>query len=391
MVPRRVNPGLAARLLRWLSIGALSAAAFALALTRVEVSGGWYGLYLLRGAGAAPLELADDLLLGEGDRVIAGVSLSPLREVARAGDAIRGGGAWLESEWDPALGRGIVRNHLPDGTELVTLLSRFHNGGDDGEDRHGVFIGGSLPDVALDVALMNESGMAYRDREGRWFHIWCNANEAIWDVGAGKEIDTWEYRYLASNVLVRDARHVVIESAHEIVVSEVPLRMTRVAQFTAGQPYVLLGVTLENVGASPVRFMFLYGDEPWVGDFGVAYGNLGWTSDGIFADEVQIEHVTHRWAGIVDTKSAKANFLAWLGRELPTRVYVSNAVGKLSPGVPLASGEIFIGTEWHWELGPGESRQLLLAVGMAERDAAGRLGIPATVFARKEPRPLAGP
>jgi hypothetical protein len=374
-----------ARVARWLSVGALAALASALALTRVQVSGAWYGLYLLHGTGAAPLELTDDLLLGEGNRVIAGVSFSRVREVAQSGDRLSGGEAWLESEWDAALGRGIVRNHFPDGTELVTLLSRYHNGGDDGEDRHGAFLGGSIPDVALDVSLQNQSGMAYRDAQGRWFHIWCNANEAIWDVADGKEIDTWAYRYVGSHVVVRDAHRMVIESEHEILVSGVPLRMTRVAQFTAGAPYVLLGVTLENVGTSPARFMFLYGDEPWVGDFGVAYGNLGWTSDGIFADEALLEHVQHRWAGIVDTKSGKANFLAWPGNELPTKVYVSNELGKLVPGVPLASGEIFIGTEWHWELAPGESRHLLLAVGMAVRDPTGRLTVPSGLFARRAP------
>jgi hypothetical protein len=380
-----VNPVFSARVARWLAVGALGVLAFALALTRVEVSGAWYGLYLLHGAGAAPLELADDLLLGEGNRVIAGVSFSRVREVTQSGDRLRGGDAWLESEWDAALGRGIVRNHLADGTELVTLLSRYHNGGDDGEDRHGVFLGGSIPDVALDVSLQNQSGMAYRDRQGRWFHIWCNANEAIWDVARGREIDTWEYRYVDSHVVVHDARRVVIESEHEVFVSGVPLRMNRVAQFTAGAPYVLLGVTLENVGASPVRFMFLYGDEPWVGDFGVSAGNLGWTSDGVFADEARIDHVSHRWAGIVDTKSGKANFLAWLGKELPTLVYVSNAVGKIVPGVPLASDEIFIGTEWHWELAPGDSRHLLLAIGMAGRDPAGRLVPAAGLVDRREP------
>ena len=364
---------------RSLGIAALSAAAVALALTRIEVSGTWYGVYLLRGSGAQPLELKDDLLLGEGNRVIAGVSFSRVREIARAGDRVQRDGAWLESEWDEAIGRGIVRNHLADGTELVTLLSRFDNGGADGVARHGVFIGGSLPDVALDVALQNESGMAYRERSGRWRHIWCNANEAVWDVAENREIDTWQYRYLGSRIVVQDAQRVVIESAHEVVVAGVTLRMDRTAQFLAGRPFVLLGVTIENVGARPVRYMFLYGDEPWVGNFGVAYGNLGWTADGIYSDEVQVNQLRHRVAGIVDTETGTANFLAWLGSELPDLVYISNDVGELHLGTPLASDHIFIGTEWHRELQPGESRHVLLAVGMGERDPDGRLHAPAGV------------
>jgi hypothetical protein len=365
-----------ARVARWIGIGALAAAATLLALTHLEISGTVYGLYLLRGAGAEPLELKDDLLLGEGNRLLGGVSFSRVREVASAGDHPRQGGAWLESEWDAALGRGIVRNHLADGTELVTLLSRYDNGNKDGGARHGVFMGGSLPDVAMDVSLQNESGMASRERSGRWRHIWCNANEAVWDVEQNREIDTWQYRFLGSRAVVQDARRVVIQSSHELEIAGVPLRMERTIQFEAGRPFVLLGVSLENVGARPVRYLFLYGDEPWVGNFGNAYYNLGWTRDGVFADETRIDPVSHRFAGIVDTETATANFMAWLGTDLPDVVYVSNDVGESHPGAPLASTHVFIGTEWHRDLKPGESRHVLLAIGMAERDAGGHLSPP---------------
>jgi hypothetical protein len=247
--------------------------------------------------------------------------------------------------------------------------------------RHGVFVGGSLPDIAIDPRSLNQSGMAYRDRSGSWRHVWCNANESMWDVAKNREIDTDQYRYLGSEVLVRDAQRLVIGSSHEVVVSGVPLRMHRVAHFAAGKPYLLLSVAIENVGTVPVRYMFLYGDEPWVGNYGSAVGNLGWTADGIFADESSIDPIRHRWAGIVDTETGVANFLAWLGSEFPTMVYVSNDVGELVPGRPLASEHIFIGTEWHHELAPGEVEHLLLAIGMAERDPAGHLRPPADVFA----------
>ena len=380
---RRV-PIFATRAARWFGILALGATAFALALTEIDVSGGWKGLYLLHGTGGAPLELADDVYLGEGPRVIGSVPFDGLRRLVHLQDENLHHGPWLELDWDDALARGLVRNHLGDGTELVTMLSRWDNGGGDGGARHGVFIGGSVPDVAVYTARQNESGMAFRERSGTWRHVWCNANEAIWDVAAAREIDTWQYRYLGSQVLVRDAERVVIESTHEADVGGVPLRMSRVAQFAAGKPYLLLGISLENIGTAPVRYMFLYGDEPWVGNFGNADGNLGWTSDGVFADEAAIDPVSHRWAGIVDTGSGTANFLAWIGREFPTKVYVSNDIGELVPGRPLASDHIFIGTEWHQELMPGEVRHVLFAIGMAERDAVGNLRPPRSLFARKD-------
>jgi hypothetical protein len=351
-------------------------------LTHFEISGGWKGIYLIRGIGPAPFVLKDDAFLGEGQRVVASASFALVRSISDAGDVDRPPGSWLESEWDEVDGRGIVENHFADGTQIQTALSRWDNGGGDGGVRHGVFVGGSLPDIAVAPASLNQSGMAYRDPSGIWRHVWCNANEAIWDVANNLEIDTDKYRYLGSDILARDTQRLVIESNHEVTVAGVPLRMRRVAQFTAGQPYMLLSVSLENVGKVPVRYMFLYGDEPWVGNYGSAAGNLGWTADGVFADESKIDPVRHRWAGIVDTETGTANFLAWLGTEFPTMVYVSNDVGTLAPGKPLSSNSIFLGTEWHRELGPGEIQHMLFAIGKAERDAAGHLRPPADVFAR---------
>jgi hypothetical protein len=369
---------------RWLGAGALGAAALVLVLTHIEITGGWKGIYLLRGVDQ-PFVLRDDIFLGEATRALASVSFSAVRSVADIKEADRPAGAWLESEWDEAAGRGIVRNHLADGSEMQTALSRWDNGGEDGGVRHGVFVGGSLPDIALDLTSLSQSGMAYRERSGIWRHVWCNANEAIWDVAQNREIDTYQYRYLGSAVLVRDSQRLVIESSHEVIVSGVPLRMRRVAQFAAGKPYLLLGVSIENLGTVPVRYMFLYGDEPWVGKYGSAAGNLGWTGDGIFAEEAPIDPVRHRWAGIVDTETGTANFLAWLGADFPSVVYVSNDVGTLVPGKPLASEHIFIGTEWNREIGPGEVQHVLLAIGMAERDAGGHLRPTPDIFARHLP------
>jgi hypothetical protein len=59
--------------------------------------------------------------------------------------------------------------------------------------------------------------------------------------------------------------------------------MNRVARFVAGRPYFLLGVTPENVGSVPARYTFLYGDEPWVGNFGEAFNSGLHVPDGVFA------------------------------------------------------------------------------------------------------------
>lgn len=355
-------------------------AAFAAALTRTDFSGTWYGMYLLAQPQHAGLSLQDDLLFGQGDRLLAGVSLAGARALVHAGDRLSAAGPYLDAEWDDALGRGLVRNHLGDGTELHTFLARFENGGADGNARHGVFVGGSVPDVAADVAMSNESGMAFRDGSGRWRHVWCNANEAIWDDAAQQTIETWRYEYLGSRVLGHDSTRFVVSSAHRVLVSGVPLRMERTATFRAGERFLTLEVAFTNEGDRDAAFSWLYGDEPWVGNFGSSYGNLGWTEEGVFADEAMLDARRVRTAGIVDTNSGTAAFLAWPPAAPPDMLYVSNRMGLLVPGVPLASGEIFIGTEWREVLRPGERRVMRLAIGMGVRDATGRLRAPDGVF-----------
>lgn len=384
-----MNQRPAARLVRWSGLAGLALLAFALTRLHFDISGAWYGLYLIRQAElSSELEVTDDLLLGEGERVIAAISFSRIRSIANADKRQRHVGTYLEAEWDKGLGRGLVRNHLPDGTELVTLLSRFDNGPGDGGTRRGVFVGGSLPDVANEIGRQNQSGMAFRDRAGLWRHVWCNANEAMLDLVENRVLVTSGYTFLGSRVLVNDPNRFVVESSHRVTIGGVPLRMQRVAYFTAGKPYFELGITLENVGAGPARYSLMYGDEPWVGQFGSSAGSLGWTDGLVFSDESAIDPHRHRAAGIVDTRTGTANFLAWLDENRPDFVYVSNEMGVLNPSVPLASNQIFIGTQWQERvIAPGEVHRIRLAIGMAGRDAvSGQLQVPDGVFAGEEAR-----
>src|SRR6266568_2682083 len=137
------------------------------AATSVEISGHWYGLFLLRGKRDAPLTLMDDLLLGDGSRRLAGVSLGPVRRLLQIGagsDVL----PRLEVEWSDANGEGTIRNQFADGTELITNFSRYVD--DDGNDPKVLFVGGALPEIA-GARDQNESGMNYHDARG-WKHVW---------------------------------------------------------------------------------------------------------------------------------------------------------------------------------------------------------------------------
>lgn len=366
--------GWRARVLLGAGLVALAASGLLLATTRIEIEGRWRGLFLLKARDGRMLELQDDLYLGDGSRMVVGASFSRLRRWLGAGPAAPSPGeAALELDWDERAGRGLVRNRLGDGRELVTLLGRFED--DQGLHPRGLFVGGAVPDIASDPGNQNESGMALA-QGGRWFHVWCNSNEALVDMDgpAYRTIFPGSFRYLGSRVLVHDRQRVVLESNHEVTLQRGRLRMDRFAYFTAGEPFFKLGIRLTALGPEPVTYAYLYGDEPWVGHFGTAAGNYGWLDGELVPYEGRFDPKANRWAGIVDLKTGLANYLEWLGDDLPDDAYFANQAGHaedVRKHVPLASNEVFIGLQWlRRRLAPGEGRGMRLVIGLAEADPA---------------------
>lgn len=351
----------------------LAAIALLAAALDVRVSGHWHGIFLLLAKEGPRLELKDDLFLGDGQRLVTGVSFSRLRRALSGAAVPSPGEPSLEVEWDEHAGSGVVRNHLGDGTEIVTLFARYEDSA--GKTTHGLFVGGALPDVAADAALANQSGMAYRDARG-WHHIWCNVNEGLYDVAEERLSYPSEWRLLGTRVLIRDRERVVIESSHELAVAGGVLRVDRFAYFRAGRPWFKLGIRILNAAETPIDYVYGYGDEPWVGEFGSAAGNVGWLQGEIVRVEGAVDVARHRWAGVLDEDSGLANFVSWVGGERPDVVYFANQPGlrQHPTAVPLASNEVFVGLEWRTRLLPGESRSMLLALGLAAVDAA--TGIP---------------
>lgn len=364
--------GWKSRVLLGAGLAALAAAGLLLATTRVEVEGRWRGLFLLRARDGRMLELQDDLYLGDGSRLVAGISFSSLRRwLGATAPAPAPGQAGLELDWDERAGRGLVRNRLADGREIVTMFGRYED--DAGGHPRGLFVGGAVPDVASDPAHQDQSGMALRVDQ-QWVHVWCNVNEALvdMDVPSYQTLYPSVFRFLGSRVLVHDSQRVVLESNHEVTLLKGRLRMDRFAYFTAGQPFFKLGIRLTALGPSKLTYAYLYGDEPWVGHFGSASGNMGWIEGDVIPIEGNVDLHENRWGGIVDLKSGFANYIEWLGDDLPDDVYFANQAGKhadASQQVALASNEIFIGLQWVGRrLAPGEGRTMRLVIGLADRD-----------------------
>jgi hypothetical protein len=374
-------------LLALLLVLLVSAGGF-LVVTRISIEGTWHGLFLLRSRDGRRLELKDDLFLGDGSRILAGGSFAGVKRWLRLdGPSLSDDTPHLTLEWNEREGRGFVHNVLGPGEALLTSFGRYEDS--DGKHPQGLFVGGSLPDVAANASGQDESGMSYNDGKS-WYHIWCNVNEGMQDDAAARMTFPGDWRFLGSRVLLNDPTRVVLASRHELSFTGGRLLMERFAHFTAGEPFFRLGVRVTALGPGPVEFSYVYGDEPWVGHFGSSDGNVGWVAEGLLYYEGPIDPLIHRWAGILDELTGFAAYIEWVGEEIPSLAYVSNkpASFALPPlQIPLHSNEVFIGLEWtHRRLQPGESRSFYLIIGMAEADPRTKRPLRPAAAAKAWPR-----
>lgn len=366
---------------KYLWLVALAAAALAVWLissTLFVFRGHLQGVFLLSGRDGYRWVLKDDLFLGDGSRVLWSCSFGPLRRLFGDGERLPRGERRLNVVWDAEDGAGWVRNAFGDGTELHTYFSRFEDSA--GAVTHGLFVGGGSASVVVKDhnAALNDTGMAYYDGQ-RWLHLWCSVNEGIRDARhLDVRLPPSSWRFLDSQVLIRSPQRAVLSSRHQVTLDGEPLLIERFAYFRAGESYFKLGIRLTNTGQRPLSYIYLYGDEPWVGAYGSSAANLGWAKGRILPFETTIDPQQESYAGLVDSAYGVANFIEWLGPNKPSLVYISNVGGRYAPVndvVPLVSDERFIGLKWGPRtLVPGQSDLIFLVIGMAPLDP--RSGVP---------------
>jgi hypothetical protein len=350
--------------------------------THVDIKGHFDGLFLLKGTDRALFELKDDLYLGDGSRLICGVDFhNPHSFYYKLFVHHKPGEAYLFYEWDPKDGSGFVRNYLPNGNQLLTCFSRFQD--DDHQYAHGLFVGGGLPANVRDddPVKMTATGMAYNDGR-RWYHLWCSVNEGVASARTWQTLGPSRWRFLGSKVLNGSDNTLVLTSSHLVEIDGVPLRIERYAYFTAGQSYFLLSYTVKNVGQKEVGYFYLYGDEPWLGDYGSSAGNVGWAKDRLIHYETLLDVGKYSYAGFFDYGNDAiaeghhftrvADFIEWRSNHVPF-VYFSNYPGEFDKSgktrPPLSSNTRFMGLEWGpLVLKPGEEDSYALAIGMAGND-----------------------
>jgi hypothetical protein len=343
-----------------------------------------HGFFVLEGDKGYWLELTDDIYPETANRLLWGKS-TRLFSSAERSSCGAGSSPCLEFEWNERTGHGYVMSVYPDGSKLLFNLGRFID--DSGKVPSGIFIGGGLPPSDPDYQHLNrnETGMAYFDGT-RWYHIWCNVNEGLSSVRQPYLMSypsDWTFR--GSKVLENDGRHLSLQSRHDFRLDNVPCTLDRYLFYTAGAPYVVLVTEITNRGEFPLSLRYTYSDEPWLGNFGSARGNVGWLKDGIVLTERIIDTSRNTFAGMFDYGNElagedhdytwKANFIEWDRKSRPDKAYFSNIMGGLAnyrQSAPLSSPKNrIIGLIWGpLTIPPGQSFTFTLAIGMAGNDPA---------------------
>jgi len=369
----------------FLIAAAAASACIALLVTKIEFNFAptAEGFFILEGEKGHWLELTDDLVPEDAARLIWAMPRNPFSKTEESSKCIDQSQACIDFKWDKALGRGFIRNIWPDGSKLVINLGRFRDS--NGKYPSGIFIGGGLPPSDPDYRYLNseETGMTYFDGR-RWYHVWCNANEGLvspFQPMIPSYPSDWAFK--GSWVRENNGKDITIESKHRLKLNGVPLDATRMLFYSAGNSYVILVTEFTNRGTVAVPLQYMYGDEPWVGNFGSSAGDVGWMDRELILTERQIDTKKHAYFGMFDygnelagedhNFTGIANFIEWPRDERPDKAYISNfSGGVINPdkAVPLVSRtNRFIGLQYGpLMLKPGESFTFTIAVGMAGRD-----------------------
>lgn len=348
------------------------------------------GIYLLKGVKGDWLEVTDDLSPDDMERLLWSVSLPALKRAKSSGACGPVTNIPCTSfEWNEKSGRGFIKTIYPGNKKLIIALGRYI-GSTTGKPVSGLFIGGGLPTGDPDYLPgdSNEAGMTYFDGN-RYYHIWCTVNEGIQDAdNKGILPSTWEF--VSSKILESSDIGLTIVSKHRTMVNKVPVAIERTLFYQTGDTFVTMVTKLTNIGKAPTSFAYIYGDEPWLGNFYTySKGDIGWFGDGLVTTERLVDTSKYNYVGMFDygnplageshSFTGKANFVEWESATRPDIAYFSNQFGSVAPPeqkIPLTSYKNrIISMEWALKsLPPGESRAFTLKVGMADIDS--KSGLP---------------
>ncbi len=284
----------------------------------------------------------------------------------------------LESHWDPATGRGDVRHFYANGDIARTCFHCDYPG----------YTGG------LVVGGFNGSGMGFYPkvpiRGFRAINVLCAQDESIRDLADGREW-TWGWsenfgkgddgerlEYQRGRVIAAGPERVVLQSEN----AGGCFRVTKLAYTRAAARWWIVATRVVNRCKSPVRFDLWSGDDPWVGRYRSAEGDVGWTPAGLHEREADLWPFTE--GGVYDLGStalgqsqaafsAQADFLAIdPALPLPDRALLARKFAhdpkEIDPTRVLdATAIIALNLGWtDRTLAPGQGLTVALAMGLSD-------------------------
>jgi hypothetical protein len=304
----------------------------------------------------------------------------PLKPVAARAAAP----APLQIGWDPRTGKGDVRQHLASGDVLRVC---FHCG-------FAGYTGG------LVIGNFNGSGYGlYPKRPIRGFrmiNVFCAQDESIWDHAEqaeytygwsenyGKGDDGKPLKYVRGRIVDSGPRTVVLQSEN----AGGCYRVTKVATTRAEVRWWIIATRITNTCDRPVRFDFFSGDDPWLGLYSSAEGDVGWTPDGLVRHERAYGAGQFVAGGLYDLGEAgsttgfsnQANFfLLDPATPLPDLALFANSFAhsrrEIDPTRALDDKKMrALNIGWTARtLAPGQGLTVAMALGLAETGAPGSI------------------
>jgi hypothetical protein len=228
-------------------------------------------------------------------------------------------------DWDPGSGRGGVTIDLGERGRVEVALHEGYSG----------YSGG------LVLGSMGRSGY-------RWYArgaveptaVWCATDESIWrrdtrqeyaygwSKNFGRGPDGVTLRYLGGQVFEDGPERVVLGSVN----AAAPFAIARWLLIDA-RGTLLFRVRVRNEGRAPVPMDLWIGDDPWVGEYGTAVGDIGWHEDAWVTEERAVALAPGGCLGIADVRPCP-------GTSGGPCANTANAF-CLAPGAPPPSAALF--------------------------------------------------
>ncbi|MCA9659630.1 MAG: hypothetical protein KC486_14905, partial [Myxococcales bacterium] len=205
----------------------------------------------------------------------------------------------LSSDWDPRSGRGQLSIDLGARGRVEVGL----------QERYDGYSGG------LVLGSMGRSGYRwYTPGAADFTAIWCAMDESIWrhdtrqeyaygwSKNFGRGPDGVLLRYLGGRVFESGPERIVLGSVN----AAAPLRVARWLLVDASGT-LLFRVRVRNEGKVDLPIDLWVGDDPWVGEYGTAAGDVGWYDDTWVTEERAVPLEPGGCLGIADVRRCAAS------------------------------------------------------------------------------------